>query len=88
MSIELAIVANAGALPALNKIFIAPLKKAGFEAAAALFDLGHVAPFAYTGSAATFIPGYLFVQGTRDVAKAWNRYNVDLMHCAGAVPTS
>jgi len=86
LSIELAVFANAQALPALNQVFIAPLKEGGVEAAATAFDLGHAGGFAYAGSLGTFIPGYLFVRGTRDVTKAWNQYNVGVMNCAGGVP--
>ena len=86
VSIELAIFANAQAIPALNQVFIAPLKEGGAEAAVGAFDLAHAGGFAYAGSLATFIPGYLFYHGTRGVANALNQYNVDTMNCAGAVP--
>jgi RHS repeat-associated protein len=86
LSIELAIFANAQALPALNQVFIAPLKEGGVEATAAVFDLGHAGAFAYAGSLATFVPGYLYVRGTIDVAKAYDQYNVAVTNCAGAVP--
>jgi hypothetical protein len=33
-----------------------------------------------------FVPGYLFIQGTRDVAKAWDQFNENSINCAGAVP--
>jgi hypothetical protein len=51
-----------------------------------VFDLGHAGAFAYAGSLATFVPGYLYVRGTIDVTRAYDQYNVDVANCAGAVP--
>jgi RHS repeat-associated protein len=78
LSIELAIFANAQTIPALNGVFF----KNGVEGA---IDFAHAGGIAYAGSLATFIPGYLYVRGTIDVAKAWDQYNEDMANCAGAV---
>jgi hypothetical protein len=79
VSILLAITANAYAIRALNEAFF-------HEGAVGIFDLAHAGGFAYLGALGTALPGGLYIKGTIDVTHAYDQYNADLIHCAGAVP--
>lgn len=72
------VAANAMTLPALGEEFF----RRGAEGA---FDFFHAGGFAYTGSFATLVPGYLYVTGTTDIINAENEYNNSVVSCAAPV---
>jgi hypothetical protein len=60
--------------------------KSGVEGAV---DFAHAGGFAYAGSAAAFVPGYLYFKATlSDIPKAWNQYYANMTSCAASVPNT
>jgi hypothetical protein len=84
---ELALTANVETIPALDKVFIEPIVAGkGLEPALAVFDTLHAGGFAYAGSLATFVPGFLYVKGILDQAQAYDRYSASMVSCAAPIP--
>jgi hypothetical protein len=74
-----AVAANGLAIPVLNNKFF----KGGVEG---FVDFLHVGGFAYAGSLASFVPGYIYLKATlHDIPRAHDQYNEDLIHCAAPV---